>query len=102
MKPAINAASSVDEVQELIVRAEEILESLEKIGDARANRLRDRFRHSVVAARGRMLGAHEGLEGPPRSQSLNSRLVTPKQVALAALAGLTLGLLVALPALRPQ
>ena len=82
---------TVDEVQELIGRVEEMLATLDEWGDENYQRLRRKLNDNVSLARGSLIQAeHRGSAGTRRV--LRVALTT---ISLASLSGFVIGLLVA-------
>lgn len=92
--PRVPTESSVDEVQELIGRAEQVLDTLEDLGDGNCDRLRLKLSENVNLTRGKLM---ENI-GQPRNGSgvwkRRARTLTVGAVGIAALSGFAVGLLV--------
>ena len=82
---------SVDEVQELIGRVEEMLATLDELGDANTDRLRRKLNKRVSLARDSLVHAVDG------SSIRTRRVLRPAlmAVSIASLTGFVIGLVVA-------
>jgi ElaB/YqjD/DUF883 family membrane-anchored ribosome-binding protein len=84
-------ARSIDEVQELIGRVEEMLTTLDEWGDENSERLRRKLNDNVSLARGSLIQVQQRSSAGTR-RVLGAALTT---VSLASLSGFVIGFLVA-------
>ena len=92
---ALPLSGTIDEVQDLIGRSEEILDSLKERGDTSYQRLRLKLNTNVNVVRNRLM---DGVERSDKSDIAGGDRVlrfTLATLSVATLAGFVLGLLVA-------
>lgn len=87
-------SGTIDEVQDLIGRTEEILETLKELGDTSYDRLRLKLNENVNVARGKLVDR----AGRPKKGTVEGYRVLGLSIAtlsVATLSGFVIGLLVA-------